>query len=76
MEIFNIGSNEICELHELAFMNSNKYAFNITGYKKANNELNADIYIPNIDKLLSKGFKLNYTISHSIENIIKELKNE
>ena len=35
-------------------MNSNKYAFNITGCKKANNELNADIYIPNIDKLLLK----------------------
>ncbi len=75
-EIFNIGSNEVAELHELAQFFSNNYKFKISGNIKANKKLDSDIYVPNIDKLLSKGFKLNYTMIHSIKNVIKELKNE
>jgi dTDP-glucose 4,6-dehydratase len=75
-EIFNIGSNEVAELHELAQFFSNNYKFKISGNIKANKKLNSDIYVPNIDKLLSKGFKLNYNMTHSIKNVIKQLKNE
>ncbi len=75
-EIFNIGSNEITELHELASFFSSEYGFKISGNKEANKDLEPDIYIPNIDKLLSKGFKVNYNIIHSIKNVIKEIKNE
>ena len=75
-EIFNIGSNEILELHELADFFSCKYNFHITGNKKASKELEDDVYIPNIDKLLSKGFKLNYNTKKSIKKVIEELNNE
>jgi len=73
-EIFNIGSNEFIELHELAKIFSKKYKLKISGNKSAIESSETDIYIPNIDKLLSKGFKLNYNMIRSIENVIKELK--
>tara|TARA_Y100000768_G_scaffold296196_1_gene230028 strand:- start:21411 stop:22358 length:948 start_codon:yes stop_codon:yes gene_type:complete len=73
-EIFNIGSNEAIELHHLAEIFSKEYKFKISGNKNPNDFLKADIYVPNIDKLLSKGFKLNYNMIHSIKNVIKELK--
>ncbi len=73
-EIFNIGSNDAIELHKLAKIFSNEYKFEISGYQDSDKNLEADIYIPNIDKLLSKGFKLNYNTYESIKSVIETLK--
>jgi nucleoside-diphosphate-sugar epimerase len=69
-ETFNIGSNEVVEIHELANSLSNIYGFKVTGMKEIDESLPPDIYTPNINKLLSKGFKLDYNIKSSINNII------
>ena len=73
-EIFNIGSNEIIEVHELAHKLSDKYNFDLKGEKKADDTIESDIYIPNISKLLSSGYKLEYNIQNSINKIIKNIK--
>ena len=73
-EIFNIGSNEVIEIHELAHELSCKYNFDIRGEKEADCSVESDIYIPNISKLLSSGYKLEYTIQNSINKIIKNIK--
>lgn len=75
-EIFNIGSNDVVELHELAKFFSSEYKFKISGNEESNKNIKPDIYIPNIDKILSKGFKLNYNTYNSIKNVIELLNNK
>ena len=69
-DAFNIGSNEVVEIHELANSLSNIYGFNVTGMKEIDESLSPDIYTPNISKLLSKGFNIEYNIKSAIKNII------
>ncbi len=69
-EIFNIGSNEVVEIHELSESLSKIYGLNVIGMKKIDASLPQDIYTPNINKLLSKGFCPKYNIRSSIQDII------
>tara|TARA_B110000238_G_C16135309_1_gene443378 strand:+ start:442 stop:1380 length:939 start_codon:yes stop_codon:yes gene_type:complete len=71
-DIFNIGSNEVVEIHELANSLSSIYGFNVTGMRKIDKSITPDIYTPNISKLLSRGFNVEYDIRSSIKNIIND----
>lgn len=68
-EVFNIGSDEYFETHQLIKSLSSVYNFKYHGNTEVSSK-SSDIYVPNIEKLLSYGFKSNYTLHTSIKNII------
>lgn len=68
--IFNIGSDEVVELHELSKELSKEYKFNVIE-NGINHSKNSDIYIPDITNILSKGFKPRYNIRKAIKEVIK-----
>ena len=68
-EIFNIGSDECFETHQLIKNLSSIYGFKYHGNTEVSSKL-SDVYIPNIKKLLSCGFKSNYNLKSAFKNII------
>ena len=69
--IFNIGSDEVIELHSLSKQLSKEYGFKLIE-NKVDHRQSSDIYIPDITNLLSKGFKPRYNILSSIKEVIKQ----
>jgi len=68
-EIFNVGSDDEINIHDLVYKLSKKYSLKVK--KKSYNNKIKDIYVPNIDKLRNKfNIKSNYK---SYLSIIKTL---
>lgn len=69
-ETFNIGSDEYYEIHELVKTLNQEYKIDIKDSNTADYSEKADIYLPNIQKLLSHGFKASYNLKSAMKNII------
>jgi nucleoside-diphosphate-sugar epimerase len=70
-EIYNVGSNEAILIDELAIKISK--IFNVQVEIKNSNKEFIDRYVPNIDKILKKGFELKYNLDEAIKATINRL---
>lgn len=70
--IFNVGSDQIIEIGELARIIASM--FNVGVYYSCTRTTEEDRYIPSINKALSYGLKLNYSLSEAIEETVERIR--
>lgn len=69
-EIYNVGSDEIVEIHEFTKFIVKFYLNKSVEYNVSNS--NYDWYVPNISKISSlKGYQKRYNLKQSFHNVIK-----
>ena len=73
-DIYNVGSDEIVSIHDLAKIVSKKNNKKVEYIKKKNNKkkrLNIDFYVPEILKAKKKlDLKLNYNLKRSLAQLL------